>query len=160
MFRFLIPLALIGVAGCNNGVGSARMDRLEKANDSLTKQVASLRPGLGEYMLSIQLHHNKLWFAGSNGGWELAAFELDEIKEQLEKIPQVCADRPEVKQLGMIYAPMVVVDSAIAHRDTAKFRQAFLLLTNTCNACHQAVHFGFNKIKVPAEPMFGNQDWK
>ncbi len=136
------------------------MDRLEKANDSLTMQVAALRPGLGEYMLSIQIHHNKLWFAGANGGWELAAFELDEIKEQLEKIPQVCGNRPEVKQLSMVDAPLAKVDSAIAHRDTAKFRQAFLLLTHTCNACHEAVHFGFNKIKVPADPMFSNQEWK
>ena len=41
-------------------------------------------PGLGEFMSSAQTHHAKLWFAGTVGNWELAAYELDEIKETFD----------------------------------------------------------------------------
>src|SRR5579862_4722083 len=42
------------------------------------------QPGLGEFMTATQLRHAKLWFAGKNRNWELAAYEVDEIKEGLE----------------------------------------------------------------------------
>src|SRR6201999_3636739 len=41
-------------------------------------------PGLGEFMTATQLRHAKLWFAGKNRNWELAAYEVDEIKEGLQ----------------------------------------------------------------------------
>jgi hypothetical protein len=41
-------------------------------------------PGFGEFMSATQMRHAKLWFAGDAQNWDLAAFELDEIKEGLE----------------------------------------------------------------------------
>jgi len=41
-------------------------------------------PGLGEFMTATQLRHAKLWFAGKMNNWDLAAYEIDEIKEGLE----------------------------------------------------------------------------
>ena len=128
--------------------------------DSLQRQISALKPGLGEYMLSIQMHHNKLWFAGKNANWDLAAFELDEIKEQLEKIEVVETDRPEVKSLAMIYPPLLAVDSAIHRKDTTAFVQNYQVLTQTCNTCHQSVKFGFIRISLPQTPVLTNQDYR
>jgi hypothetical protein len=44
----------------------------------------SYEPGLGEFMTATQLRHAKLWFAGKQNNWDLAAYEIDEIKEGLE----------------------------------------------------------------------------
>src|SRR6202051_2701492 len=41
-------------------------------------------PGLGEFMTATQLRHAKLWFAGKENNWDLAAYEIDEIMEGLE----------------------------------------------------------------------------
>ena len=41
-------------------------------------------PGLGEFMAAIQLRHAKLWFAGKAKNWQLAAYELDELREVFE----------------------------------------------------------------------------
>ena len=63
------------------------MVTMEKRIDSLSKRIdSSYSPGLGEFMVSIQMHHGKLWFAGKNGNWELANFELGEIRETLDDI--------------------------------------------------------------------------
>ncbi len=38
------------------------------------------QPGMGELMTTIQLHHAKLWFAGKNANWALAAYDESLIK--------------------------------------------------------------------------------
>src|ERR1700692_621005 len=38
-------------------------------------------PGLGEIMTLTQMRHLKLWLAGAAKNWELADYELDELKE-------------------------------------------------------------------------------
>jgi hypothetical protein len=38
------------------------------------------RPPLGDIMGKIQLRHIKLWFAGKARNWELATYEVNEIK--------------------------------------------------------------------------------
>src|SRR3984957_17639361 len=42
------------------------------------------KPGLGELMTATQLGHAELWFAGKDHNWDLAAYDIDEIKEDLE----------------------------------------------------------------------------
>jgi len=71
--------------------------------DSLQKKIdESYTPGLGEFMSNIQVHHIKLWFAGKNKNWELANFEMNEIKESIDGIRKYCSDRQESKAIGMI----------------------------------------------------------
>ena len=46
-------------------------------------QQYAYKPPLGDIMGKIQLRHIKLWFAGKHKNWELAAYEVDEIKASL-----------------------------------------------------------------------------
>jgi hypothetical protein len=131
---------------------------LENQIDSMNKRIDSLyAPGLGEFMVSIQLHHGKLWFAGKNGNWELANFELGEIQEALDDINHYNKDRPEIRELPMIYSPLDSLKSAVTNKDATAFNRGFILLTNTCNNCHQVTKHGFNKIKIPETPPVSNQ---
>ena len=34
-------------------------------------------PGLGEFMMAPQIRHARLWFAGRQKSWDLAAYEID-----------------------------------------------------------------------------------
>lgn len=131
---------------------------LEKQIDSLSKRVDSTySPGLGEFMVSMQLHHSKLWFTGKNGNWELANFELGEIRETLEDIQHYNRDRPEVKELPMIFSPLDSLKSAIEGKNLPAFTRSYISLTNTCNNCHQVTKHGFNKIKMPEAPPVTDQ---
>jgi hypothetical protein len=85
--------------GCNSNNAN-----LQAQVDSLTHQTQkNYKPGLGEFMLGIQMHHAKLWFAGKNQNWKLATFELGEIQESIDDIKLYCTDRPEIKSLPMLY---------------------------------------------------------
>ena len=148
--------AMILLMGCGKATD---VDTWHKKADSLAVQVMQMRPGLGEYMLSVQMHHNKLWYAGNSADWELAGFEIGEIKEQLEHARLVCTDRPEIKTLPMIDPFVSGLEKSVKQKDTAAFKRTFIELTANCNACHKSVHFDFIRIKVPDQPMFTNQYW-
>jgi hypothetical protein len=153
-YRFIFLFILL--SSCqppadHSGQMQTRIDSLEK------KLKDTYKPGLGEFMSGIQIHHAKLWFAGLNENWKLADFEIDEIKEALEAIPKYCPDRSEVQSLPMINAPTDSVKKAIDRKDLILFKQYYTLLTNTCNACHKNTNHEFNVIQIPESPPFSNQ---
>lgn len=138
-------------AGPSTEALQAQVQRLQQRLDS------AYTPGLGEFMSGIQVHHEKLWFAGKAANWELADFELGEIRESLDDIRHYCTDRPEVASLPMIQPPLDSLAAAVKKQDPAAFKSSFLLLTTTCNNCHQATKHGYNVIQVPTTPPFSNQ---
>ncbi|TDW96732.1 hypothetical protein [Dinghuibacter silviterrae] len=151
----LATLVLVG-AGCaqpstDNSILQSRIDSLQSKLDN------AYAPGLGEFMMGIQEHHAKLWFAGTSGNWKLAAFETGEIKETLDDVRKYCTDRPEITQLPMIDPALDSVNAAIGRQHVAGFKSAFVLLTSTCNNCHLATKHEFNVIQIPVTPPITNQ---
>lgn len=147
------------VAGCNHSKNNP-VD-WQKQIDSLNERVKNAyAPGLGEFMTSIQLHHAKLWFAGKNENWDLANFEIEEIQEALEDIRKYNGDRPEIKELPMINNPLDSLKAAITAKNQVAFKNGFILLTNSCNNCHQVTKHGFNVIKVPDLLPVTNQSFE
>jgi hypothetical protein len=131
---------------------------LQNQIDSLRQRIAhAYSPGVGEFMLAIQMHHAKLWFAGKNENWELANFEMEEIQESLDDIQIYCADSPSIKPLPMIFPPLDSIRIAITQKNIETFKKSFQLLTNTCNSCHRAANHAFNVIRIPDIPPVTNQ---
>ncbi len=129
----------------------SKIDELERKAD------AAYKPGFGEFMSEIQVHHEKLWFAGKNENWRLADFEIHEIMESLQGIQLYAAQREESKKMVMLNPSIDSLNHAIEKKDAAQFTRSFILLTNTCNNCHTAVDYGFNMVKIPETPPFSNQ---
>jgi len=153
IFPFLLVIAALS---CNNPADKTQA--LQDRVDSLQKKLdQSYKPGLGEFMSTIQVHHAKLWFAGQNQNWALANFETGEIKEALDGILQYCTDRPELQKLPMINPAMDSIGLAISAKNQQQFKSSFVLLTATCNNCHRASNHSYNVIKIPETPPFSNQ---
>jgi hypothetical protein len=120
-------------------------------------------PGLGEIMSANQMRHAKLWFAGQAGNWKLAAYEVDELEEGFDDVIRfhpTHKDAPApLSELvpAMMTGPIGQLRSAIAAKDGARFEQAFDVLTDACNACHQETHFGFNVVIRPTTNPYSNQ---
>ena len=133
---------------------------LQNRIDSLEARLSdAYKPGLGDFMSGIQIHHSKLWFAGQNQNWELADFEIHEIEEAIEDIEVYHAGRKEIEQIDMIKPALESLEAAIDNRDLIAFNTGFNILTNTCNACHQGAGHGFIVIKNPDIQPFSNQDF-
>jgi hypothetical protein len=141
-------------SGNENSNLKARVDSLQnKLNLVYT-------PGTGAFMNTIvQPHHLKLWFAGQDKNWALAEYERQELMGGFEKIQKYHKDKPEATAVAMIFPAMDAIEKAIREKDDKAFKNNFVLLTNTCNTCHQALKFGFNVIKVPAKNSFDDQSF-
>jgi hypothetical protein len=137
--------------GTDTGILQSRIDSLQKKLDN------SYKPGLGEFMSGIQVHHAKLWFAGTAGNWGLSDFETKEIQEAIDDIQMYCNDRPEVASISMIKPALDSINEAIKNKSLSQFKSSFNLLTNTCNNCHRVTKHEFNVIQIPATPPFTNQ---
>ena len=61
---------------------------------------AGYAPGLGEIMTLTQMRHLKLWFAGDAKNWELADYELDELKEGFDDAIEYSDVRCQMSDVG------------------------------------------------------------
>ncbi|MBS1656454.1 MAG: hypothetical protein JSU05_16485, partial [Bacteroidetes bacterium] len=135
----------------NSAMMTAKIDSLQQQLNHVYK------PGFGEFMSSIQVHHNKLWFAGQNQNWKLADFEIHEIMEAIDNIKELETDRPESKKIDMLNPALDSINHAIQEQNSTSFKNSFIFLTQTCNNCHIETNFEFNQVKIPETPPFSNQ---
>lgn len=134
---------------------------LQKRIDSLEVQLAgTYRPGFGDFMSGVQVHHAKLWFAGKARNWPLAKFELQEIAETIEAIQRYLPERRETVSLGMLKPAMDTMNLVIQEKRGSQFEAAFRQLTAACNGCHKSVNFSFNIVTEPSTPPFSNQHFE
>ncbi len=145
---------------------SSRPDTSEMA--ALKKEIAELKksayhPELGEQMLGIQIRHARLWFAGEGENWNLAAFEVQELKEAFDAVveqnpehaifqPQRLADILP----AMTNAPIKALRDSIDHSSKAEFEAAFDGLSAACTGCHHVAGNDFLVIQRPKTPILDN----
>ena len=116
------------------------------------------RPPLGDIMGKIQLRHIKLWFAGNARNWELATYEVDEIKASLEKAADLYRGIP-VELVTNTADPIHAIAAAIEAKDSAGFAKGYSELTVACNACHQGIGRSFIVIQTPTASPFTDQSF-
>jgi hypothetical protein len=164
MYSRLYLVAMLAFAGCSPQ--DQTLQTTVTAHDAVLRELPRdfYRPGLGDQMHALQLRHAKLWFAGRAENWQLAAFELEEIGESLDRIGRWHADNEQIPIAAAIKAHMqrgrYAVDQSIRKRDPAAFPAAFDELTNGCNSCHLAAEHGFIVLQRPNSDPVGNQRWQ
>ena len=169
VFLFLI----VRVVSLDNEIQAldARNGReLASLQDSLKRAQADLAsakqavPGLGEYMTTIQLHAAKLWFAAKASNWELADYELDELKETMEAAKALNAEKNGVKISGVLdsvlQTQVAQLAEAIKRKSPAEFQKLYDETLSACNGCHTEAGFKFIHIVRPSAPPVTNQKWE
>jgi hypothetical protein len=153
------PAFLWLISCSDNEALRSKIERQQAQIDSLRIEIEKNKPGLGEIMSGVQIHHAKLWFAGTHSNWKLADFEIGEIKELLANAQRLAATRKEVKNLEMIFPAIDTLSNVVQTRNHAQFEKSFRFLTDLCNRCHQVSHFEFNVVTIPTSPPVFNQDF-
>ncbi len=122
-------------------------------------------PGLGEIMSLSGMRHVKLWYAGQAKNWQLAAYEIDELREGLEEASKFHPTHKSIKtpiaQLisSTMDKPLGQVEKAVNEKDFSAFAIGYDSLTAACNACHQMTDFAFNIVTKPEFNPFPSQQF-
>jgi hypothetical protein len=112
-------------------------------------------PSIGDMMIAtIQPRHERLWQAGQDGNWELAGYELKNLKGAFNRLGHAHPTEHDISFPEMIASvtdqPLKELDSAVKSRDSAAFARAYADLTDACNSCHQALNHGVVAIRMPS----------
>ena len=156
----LVVLFAFALAIGSAGQGHTQSGSFAPAAPELPK---SYFPGLGEFMGRIQVDHAKLWLAGEARNWDLAGYQLGELKEVFADVQDLLPRYQNIPVGEMIDALMTGtitdLEGSIATRDFSKFSASFDKLTEACNSCHQAANRPYIAIRRPAQSNFSNQDF-
>lgn len=166
MLRRTIAAALVWALTSFAGVAPAQTPSsapAPAARPAAQEAPKSYIPGLEQFMSVIQNEHAKLWYAGRARNWQLAEYQLGEIKEVMSDVQDIV---PTFKNLpladmldAVITGEIAALEKAIAAKDAKAFAAGYGKLTQACNACHQATGNGFVVIRRPVGPAFPNQDF-
>lgn len=159
MKKILILSIIFFFSSCDEKHGTNRqmlLDRIEKLESKIYE---SYKPGFGELMSGIQNHHAKLWFAGINENWELAAFEIHEIGEVIGDVEKFQSERKETKSIKMFLPYLESISKAVGKKDIEGFKNEYIELTKSCNECHKVTEYDFIKVIIPTENQFSSQKY-
>lgn len=161
---------LVIVAGCAPSQAPApaattdvtnRVAALEKWKDTQDK---SINPGLGTVMIEYSQRMAKLWYAAQAKNWNLAHYEILEMRE-IQETGEVT--RPNFAQSlkGFESAYLDPLDQAAQKNDLSAFNTAYDKAVDGCNGCHMATsskdfpNYKFVKFVKPSAPPINYQDW-
>lgn len=127
--------------------------------------ILEFKPAMDDLMtMLIQPRHMKLYYAGQQKNWTLAAFELNEMGSALRRIGQTI---PKYRNISVdatvtsIFAPKIqAMNAAIMAKNPQQFASAYADLTEGCNTCHQGLEHPFLVVKVPDGQNFPDQDFR
>lgn len=142
---------------------AALQDSLKRVQSELAT-VKKLTPGLGEYMIKIQLHAGKLWFAAKASNWELAAYQLHELEETMEAIKALNAEEKGVNISNVLDAVLqtqiVQLEESIERKNQPEFQKAYDETLSACNGCHMETGHKYIQIIRPTASPVTNQEWQ
>jgi hypothetical protein len=114
-------------------------------------------------MTIIQLHAGKLWFAAKASNWELAEYELDELKETMESAKALNAEKKGVKISNVLdsvlQTQVAQLADSVKRRNRGEFHRSYDETLAACNGCHTEAGYKFIQIVRPSAPPVTNQKW-
>jgi len=114
-------------------------------------------PRLGDIMSMAQSRHMKLWLAGKAQNWDLAAFELRQLKGSLVEAALLYSGLP-ITKVTTLEERLQAVSNSVSAKDGPTFSKAMGELTDGCNSCHQSMARSFVVMRIPPDQQpFGNQ---
>jgi hypothetical protein len=145
------PDSSAGTAVSNVPVPSATIP--QTASQSAYQDQGFL-PGFDDLMtMLVQPRHTKLYYAGIEKNWELAAAESRDLRSSFDRITQAIPNyegNDVDKAVVTFIRPKInAIDVAIAAADSKRFASSYKDLTAGCNACHTYMEHPFLVIKTP-----------
>ena len=111
-------------------------------------------PSISDLMIAtIQPRHERLWQAEQDGNWQLAAYELGNLRGAFDRLGRAHPSEHDISFPDMITSvteqPFKELNSAIQSKDGTAFAKAYADLTAACNSCHQALNHNVVEVRVP-----------
>jgi hypothetical protein len=161
--RYLAAITLAGSLALSASVMATAQNAPSAPGGRLT--ILEFKPAMDDLMtMLVQPRHIKLYYAGQAKNWELAGFELNELRGALARVGRTIPTYRKIEvdtAVASIFADTIKsVDAAIKAADPTKFATAYGEMTAACNSCHVGMEHPFLVIKVPDAANYPDQEFR
>lgn len=104
--------------------------------------------GFDVAMLETGHRYVDLYWAGRDGNWDAAAYQVGKLRLAIENGLERRPQRASSARL-FLAGPLAAMDAAVEARDRELFAARFQELTAGCNACHARERVPFLEIRPP-----------
>jgi hypothetical protein len=127
--------------------------------------ILDFKPAMDDLMtMLVQPRHMKLYYAGQAKNWQLAAFQINELRGALARIGRTIPNYRNINvdtAVASIFADKLkAVDAAVKAADFTQFNTACGEMTAACNDCHKGMEHPFLVIKIPDAGNFPDQEFR
>jgi len=155
--RFVPVAAVVSAVALHIGATAIAQDVPDPSvatAPATTSTSGAFTPGLSDLMtMLVQPRHVKLYYAGTRKNWELAAFQLRELRSAFRRIglaiPHYRGNGVDESVAQIMGPALDAVSTAIAAGDSKQFTKAFADVTASCNGCHAYMEHPFLVMRVP-----------
>ena len=152
VFAVIAIVAL--VAGCSTTETEEKTETVTGTNSKGAKitidQLADIQPGTAVQMKEVGDRLWVLYYAGIDGNWELAEYQIHEAESAISKLDITRPKRQELFK-AFIDEDVEPLHEAVDSKDADGFKATFDEVVKSCNACHKKEKKAFIKWKVPSE---------
>lgn len=153
-FLFLMTAAILFAAGCGEEETSTSETQATSPGGRtlLTPgELTDVAPGLGVLMMELGQRNWILYYAATGGNWDLAGYQLIEMKDTIEVAETT---RPKRKDALSAFTESSLnpLEAAVKARDSAAFAEAWEKEVAGCNGCHAAAGMPYIQWTLPPEP--------
>ncbi|MDE3088741.1 MAG: hypothetical protein KGJ80_05090, partial [Chloroflexota bacterium] len=145
------------------GVSKFIIDKFNTVDRNLA--LGAIQPGLGTVMIEYADRYSRLFYSAKAGNWDMAKYQLDEMKEIQEVGETTRPGRAPMLQ-GFEKGFLDPLDKAILAKDAAAFDTAYKAVADGCNGCHAGSNasnwksYKYVKIQAPTADADSYIAWK
>jgi len=159
LMLFVIPVSILLAI-----VLATSRSRAAEPATAAAPQTTQYLPSISDLMIAtIQPRHRRLWQAAQNRDWAFAAYETGNLKGAFKRLGEAHPTEHDISFPEMISSvteqPLKALTAAIEAKDQTGFSKAYADLTDSCNACHQALGHGVVVIRTPRGKSVSDQDF-
>ncbi len=124
------------------------------ADADTQKQLDALKGAIPKFaipMREVGDRYQNMYFAAKGGNWALAAYMSKYMNGAMTPAKLTKPDEYKTWQ-GFYEGSFSAVDKAIQAKDLKAFNAAYAEVASGCNACHDAMGYGFIKVVKMKQP--------
>lgn len=110
--------------------------------------VAKQLRGFDMAMVETGYRYQELYWGGTDGNWEYAAYQVEKIKQAIEYGLERRPKRATSAE-HFIQEALPKMEKLVKEKDSVGFLAGYELLTKECNACHKEEKVPFFTVKPP-----------
>jgi hypothetical protein len=147
-YTFVLFLGMVGFGCTSSSTEKTSAGWLPKSEPAKTEATEKHFRGLDVAMMEIGYRYQELYWAGKDGNWLYAAYQLDKIELSLRLAIE---RRPLRKESAQVFLdePVKTMRDGISQANPEMFTTQFKLFTAHCNACHKAENVPFFMVREP-----------